>query len=306
MPSWTVDTFLAAMKRKANLPPNANAKFTDTQILAMAYEALIKQLDPMLAGLHEAYDTTSIDTAISVGEGAYLLPERAVSGTIHQVVLFYNGKPVCELPRLMPENLWPFEGQTGTPQAFALDGDVLRLVPTPSVQGQTFRVLYRRRPAQLVLTAACALVTTVNPTTLVTTGGSWSASQVVDVARAKPPLTLTVQSKTATYAAGTFTFGSGLLGKVSVGDYVCLEDTTCIVPLPERFYMLFLDVATAQLSSEWGNTADAERFMIAAEEYVSTLRTAQANRVKHQPQLAIGGGSVLQGAFGFGTRRFIG
>lgn len=295
------------MKRKVNLPTTTNAKFSDTEILAMAYEALISQIDPILDNLHEAYDAVTLDTSITVGDGTYLLPERAVSGTLDQVVLFNNSKPVLELTRIPPTELWRYEGVTGTPQAFAIEGNNIRLVPTPSVSGQTFRVLYRRRPASFVLTTACALVSAVGATTLTTTGGSWSASQVVDVVRTKTPLGLSVQSKTATYAAGTFTFAAGLLADVSVGDYVCLEDSTCVIPLPERFYMLFLDVASAQLAEEWGYGDVAERLMTKADAYVLSLKTAQANRVKNQPMLAVGGNaSSLQGAFGFNSRRFIG
>ena len=80
MAVWTVDQLLADMKRKANLPPGTNTKFSDTQILRIAYEALIAQVDPILVTLHEEYDIVREDITITANDGTYALPERAVSG----------------------------------------------------------------------------------------------------------------------------------------------------------------------------------------------------------------------------------
>jgi hypothetical protein len=303
--AWTTDQLLADMKRKANLPAGSNVKFTDAQILRIAFEVLLSQVDPTLLLLHEEYDTVREDFAITSNDGTYRLPERCISGTVRQVLLVQSDGRPYPLARIGPSDAWQYEGTGVTasqPAGYVLEGDVVRLLPVPSSSGLTLRFVYRRRPASFVLTTACALVGTVGATTLVTTGGTWSASQSVDVVRARPPLGVLVQGATATYLAGTFTFDAGVLDDVQVGDYVCAADTTCVVPLPERFYVLLLDLATAQLCQEWGNVEDADRLRATVDAYVDTLKLAQSNRASAQPQLAVGTSTLRGGRFGFGGR----
>jgi len=298
---WTADELLADMKRKSNLPTGTNAKFSDPQMLKIAYEVLLSRVDPILTNLREEYGIMREDFAVTSADGTYKLPERAVSGTIRQVlVVMPNGRPY-PIERLAEANAWQYEGTGVTasePSFFALEDDTLRLLPVPSTSGLTLRIAYRRRPSVLVKVNTCAIVTVVGATTLTTTGGTWAASQVVDVVRAKPPFGIPVQAATATQAAGVFTFAAGLLGKVSVGDYVCLQDTTCVVPVPERFNVLLTHLASAELLEEWGDGDGAATIRDAVDEYVSGLVAAQSNRVEASPQLVIQGGSSLRGAFG--------
>lgn len=303
----TVDALLAAMKRKSNLPLGTSAKFSDTQILAIAYEVLIKQVDPILLTLQEEYGVVREEFAITALDGTYRLPERCISGTITQaLILDTNGDPF-PLTRIGPSESWRYEGpsaRAATPGAFTLEGDTIRLLPVPTASGLTLRLRYRLRPSALVLTTACGLVTSVVGQVVNATGGTFGASPTVDVVRAKPPSGLLVQQQATTYLAGAFTFGAGVdLTGITAGDYVCAYDTTCIVPLPERFIMLFVDLATAQLQEEWGKRDDAATTRAGVDTYLTRLQTAQSNRVGAQPTLVIQRGGALRGGFGF-RRRF--
>lgn len=307
--AWTVDELVAAMKRKTNLPPNANAKFDDPALRTIAYEALITRVDPVLTNLREEYGVAREDFAITAGLATYVLPRRAVSGTIRQVLYVSATGESVPLERISEAESWRYEGSTataGVPAGYTIEDATIRLLPTPSDASYSLRIKYRRRPASLVAVAACALVTGGNgTTTLVTTGGSWSASQDVDVVRARPPFgTLLVQTPT-NFAGGTFTFAGGVLpGKgIVAGDYVCQPDTTCVVPVPERFHTLLLDYASAQLSAEWGDTAYATTLWAATDAYVARLELAQSNRAEAQPQIVFQRDGALRGGFGFGRGR---
>lgn len=303
MATWTVDDLIADMKRKCNLPAGSNTKLNDTQIARIAFEVVIKEVDPILLTLQEEYDVVREDFTITSGDGTYRLPERCISGTLVQaLIVSADGRPQ-PLTRVGGSDAWQFEGTGSTsalPGCYVLEGDLVRLLPTPSVSGLTLRLRYRRRPSSFVLTTACGVVSVVGGTTLTAPGGTFGASPTVDVVRAKPPVGVLVQSAATTYLANVFTFGAGVLtdAGVSVGDYVCAYDTTCVVPVPERFYMLLSDLAGAQLASEWGYADRAVELREQADAYVTRLKTSQSNRVAAQPLLAIQRGGVLRGAFG--------
>lgn len=305
--SWTADQLLADVKRKANLPPGTNAKLSDAQMLRIADEVILTQVDPALTTLQEEYDVTSVDIALAPNIGTYALPGRAVSGTIVQVLMLDQAQRPTPLERIGGSELWRFEGPTALaqqPVAYALVGSTIRALPTPTASGYGLRVRYRRRPSDLVLTTQCARVTGMTSTTLVTTGGTWGATAFVDVVRATPPVDVLVQGVTASQAGGTFTFGAGVLDNagVAIGDYVCVAGTSCVVPLPERFSRLAVGLVAAQVLDEWGATDDATSIRATISTYVDTLLTAQSNRAAAQPLMSINGGDGLLGGM-FGWRR---
>jgi hypothetical protein len=302
--AWIVDQLLADVKRKANLPPGANAKLTDVELLRIADEAILTQLDPILLTLQEEYDVTREDFTIAAGDSTYRLPERAVSGTIVQALLVNaDGIPV-PLERIGGSETWQYEGAQRTatyPSVYAIEGNVIRLLPTPSVSGLSLRVRYRRRPSELVLTTACGLVSIVGATTVTAPGGAFGANVIVDIVRSKPPVGPLVQGAAATYAANVFTFGAGVLpdAGVTAGDYVCAYDTTCVVPLPERFAKLAIGIIAAAVLVEWGNVNGAAVIAEAMDAYVSRLITAQSNRAAAQPLMATQADEgLLSGFFG--------
>jgi hypothetical protein len=302
--AWTVDQLLADVKRKANLPPGPNAKLSDVEMLRIADEVILTQLDPILLTLQEEYDVAREDFTVTPGDSTYRLPERAVSGTIIQALLVNaNGEPQ-PLERIGGSEAWRFEGATRTatyPSVYAIEGNTLRLLPTPSVTGLSLRLRYRRRPAELVLTTTCGLVSIVGATTVTAPGGSFGVAPIVDIVRSKPPVGPIVQGAAATYAANVFTFGAGVLtdAGVSVGDYVCAYDTTCIVPLPERFSKLAIGLVAAAVLVEWGDLTGAAAIEAAMETYVTRLTTAQSNRAAAQPLSATQAGEgLLSGFFG--------
>jgi hypothetical protein len=310
--AWTVDELLAAMKRKSNLPTGTNAKFTDTEILSMAHSVLITQVDPILTNLREEYGVTREDFALTAGDGTVVLPERAISGTIRQVLLVRPDGTSYPLERVAEADTWQFErpGQSGlTPVAYALEDDVLRLLPAPADATYSVRIKYRRRPSRFVLSATCHQLTFLPVGLVVTTSGPATTSGDKDLVRARPPFGVPVQGVNATAAGSgtvTFTFDAAAtagLADARVGDWICVKDTTCVLPVPERFQELLLDLATAELLLEWGDRASAQDIRETVSTYVDSLAAAQSNRAEAQPQIVFQGASALRGGFGRGWYR---
>jgi hypothetical protein len=310
--AWTTDELLAAIKRKANLPTGTSAKFSDANLFDFAYQAMIVRVDPILTNLREEYGVARVEVPVTPSVATYVLPERAISGTIRQVLCVPPGGTPYPLPRIAEADAWKYENASGAslPSGFAIEDDTIRLLPTPTTAGVTLRVSYRRRPSRLVPVSACATVTGWNAGTLVVsaTGGTWApgpASNIIDVVRARPPFGVLAESISTAYAAGTFQgpFVAPFFDRIAVGDYVCLEGTTCVVPVPERYQTLLLDYATADTLAAWGDREGASILLDSADQYVAALNAAQSNRVETSPQIVIQRGSALRGAFGFGSRR---
>jgi hypothetical protein len=310
--AWTTDDLLAAIKRKANLPSGANAKFSDANLLDFAYQAMIVRVDPILTNLREEYGVARVDLPVTPSVATYVLPERAVSGTIRQVLCVPPGGTPYPLPRIAEAEAWKYEYAAGAslPSGFAIEDDTIRLLPTPTTAGVTLRVSYRRRPSRLVLVSSCAVITSWDAGTFVVyaTGGTWApgpASNIIDVVRARPPFGVLAESISTAYSFASFqgAFGASFFDRVAVGDYVCHENTTCVVPVPERYQTLLLDYAAAEILSAWGDRDGAAIVWAAADRYVDALNAAQSNRVETSPQIVIQRANSLRGAFGFGWRR---
>ncbi len=303
----TVDQFLADVKRKANLPAGANVKFDTPTLLRIADDVILTQVDPILLTLQEEYDVTREDFALVAGDDSYLLPERAVSGTIIQALVVDPLGRATPLVRIGGSEMWQYEGSQVTasvPTVFAIEGSHVRVLPKTTGSGWSLRLRYRRRPSALVLTSACGLVSLVAGQDVTAAGGTFSATPAVDIVRARAPAAVLVQQKTTTYLANVFTFASGVdLTGVSVGDYVCAQDTTCVIPLPERFVGLALSMVAAQVAEEWGNAAIAASIRETVDGWVTRMETAQSNRASAQPLMAINGDGGLFGGFmGFRSR----
>lgn len=302
----TVDQFLADAKRKANIPAGANVKFDTTTMLRIADEVILTQVDPILLTLQEEYDVTREDFALVAGDDSYLLPERAVSGTIIQALVVDAQGRATPLVRIGGSEMWQYEGNDVTasvPSVYAIEGSHVRVLPKTTGSGWSLRLRYRRRPSELVLTTACGLVSGVVGQAVTAPGGTFAASPSVDIVRANAPSAVIVQQKTAAYLVNVFTFAASVdVTGVSVGDYVCAQDTTCVTPLPERFVGLAKWLVAAQLAQEWGSVAIAASLRETADAFVTRLETAQSNRASAQPLMAINGDGGLFGGF-MGRRR---
>lgn len=234
-------SFLAAVDRAITVP-NYQPRFSSNDLLALANEEQQSMIVPMIVALREEFFVFRDVLTINAGDYGFRIPERAIGRTLREIQYrnLAGGNLVYDLPRISIEDSYRFTnlGQ-GTPNGFMVEGDTIRLLPTPSSNGEV--VLYTlRKPSNLVLDSRTAKVTAVgtNTITLSKVPSNLTIGSKIDVTDNKPSYPLVYKDLTITNITGlviTVTGFSGTaLAEIDVDDVVSTALETSIVQLPDE------------------------------------------------------------------------
>lgn len=263
MALYDTSDFLTRVKRKAQW--TSSAKLSDTELLAIADEEIATFIAPIVRGVTDGYWIKRYSITITAGQPLYRIPTRASAGTIYDASIVDPAGNTRRLSKRSAGDLYMmrygFDASTqSTPVAYVIEGDQLRLLPTPS-SGYTLLLRYERRPSQLVATTSCQPIATVSTLSLTTTSAlsGYSATAGLDIVQARPNFDALFDDLTLTQSgSGPYTYsGSTTLTDVSVGDYICNPGTTCIVPVPDVLYHALIDRVAAEALLEAGDAAEA-------------------------------------------------
>jgi hypothetical protein len=284
--AWTTDDLVSAIKRKVQ-SPSGGFQLTDQQVLDTAWEETMKRIVPPVRAVREDYWTTTTDVSITANVNYVRVPPRASQTTFTDVWLVLADGSTKPMTRIPVERRYPFATeQTGPePTWYVLEGDKCIMAPTPTGSGMSLRFMYDRRPSRYVPVSSCALISAVGATTLTTSGGTWSANEVVDVVQADSPFDVMLQSTTCTQSAGTFTFAAGVLTNkgIAVGDYVADAGYTCVLPLADILHPALVDFTAAALMSEIGDYERSASLRDEIGSYYEALINTLAIRVSGDP-----------------------
>lgn len=289
--AWTTDMLVEAVKRKVQAP-SGGYQLTDTQILAIAFEATTKRYVPLIRGVHEDFFTTSARYAIVSGTASYRLPPRASSTTIKQVVIIDNtsgrAMPVPRQP--VSQGYRGLGRQSATPWFYVIEGAQLRLVGTPTTSSNyTLAVYYQRRPSQYVLLAQSSVVGTAStspPFIDVVGAPSWYAlGDQIDVMSPEPEADLVMQSVVVNVAPATqFNIVDGQSpAQVTAGMYVAKADTTPVILLPDAFIHSLIDATAAECERSIGAYDSAASLDAEVESTLPQLLSSISVRAESQP-----------------------
>lgn len=286
----TSDALLARIKARAQVPA-ADGRLSDAEIFAICDDVI---RDDIGLAAYEADDgrwlQTAADVTVSSGVATYRVPTRAWASGIQTVSLIDTNGNEIPLPRVdhseIPE--WTSGGIWQNPR-FALDGAVIRLLPTPTDSLYSLRVRYIRRPNTLVAVSACGLISGTSSTTLtVSNSPTLAASPTIDVIRGTHDADSLGDSIATTYSDPTITYTAGDLATSgayapAAGDYACLEGTTCVVQVPDVAVRYLTLRASAEVCDALGDeggfarcaaqAADARRQLDLAISERSRVRT---------------------------------
>lgn len=308
MPSAiTVDQFLARVKARAQVP-TTDGRLSDTEIGSFADDLIEAELG---LSVYDADDgrwaATAADVSVTAGRATYRIPSRAWAGSIDQVSLIDaqgNEIPLVYVDR-SEVALWSSASLWSDPR-YTLEGDAIRLLPTPADSAYSLRVRYIRRPSRLVTVSSAALISAVGASALTVASypAGWSSLNV-DVVRGEHHADPLEDDVTVTASAGTtLTRGSGSFATsgtlgISAGDYACEAGTTCVLPVPSvavRYlvdltaYDVCTDLADSEGAAEIARTLEMRRKRM-EEALARRSRTAPKVIARHSPLRSAGMGS---------------
>jgi len=232
-------SFLAAVDRAITVP-NYQPRFSQSDILALANEEQQSMIVPMIVALREEFFVFRETLSITAGDFGFRIPERAIGRTLREIQYRNQtgGTLVYDLPRISIEDSYRFTNLgSGTPNGFMVEGDTIRLLPTPSSDGEVVLFMLRK-PSSLVLTSRTAVVTAVgtNTITLSKVPSNLTIGSKIDITDSVPSFPLVYKDLTITNITGLVLTVSGFTGtalvNVDVNDVVSTALETSLVQIP--------------------------------------------------------------------------
>lgn len=292
------DEFVADIKRDSFLPA-VQSQWTDQRILDVAYDEVLSSLAVPLCEIDHSYYREASDITLVAGQAEYDVPRYAMLGKIHLAQLIDTNGEVGALDRIdPPEEKWFKTTTDGHPSRVRIDNNQIILDPAPSaadiVTWPTLRCFIYRRPSRLVRlttsgsnTGRCAVVSTAAAALVTYTAATptdFTSSSVHDFYDGAAPFRRVASAVAATAKALTTNqgFASATVALLSAGDYVCMRDETCVVPVPSAELLKPLrQLVIASIAATQGDKAAYTNALEQFSGKVAALFPAASNRLQN-------------------------
>lgn len=279
--------FVAAVRRQGSIP----STFASADILSIGDEEIQGRFIPLLESLRQNYFVREL-SASPDARGRVAIPARAVGAALRSVQV-YAGNGWFPLP-LRDLGETDYQAGSGLPEAYAIDGGSIILLPNGTTSA--LRIRYAARPGRMCLdtdATLCKALTAVGvpgaATTaltaaftgslascdLVSSGPAHQAKAVgVTLGGAQPNLTVT---------------NTDLQEQPIVSDYVALGDRSPFVPLPEELYAALVHAVAANILLGQAYLEEAAAQEKRAAEITDKARLYLQPRNEGNPQVVKGG-----------------
>lgn len=301
MPSWTTTELLENIRRKARVS-STDPSYTDAALLREADDAVSSVFLPAVSNLGQFHLVRTVDLTVTANQADYRIPERAAGDALVDVWLTdSDGNSGHSLPDVGLDRVHTYG--TGEPIGYAIQGQVITLVPTPTTTTGRLRVKYTTRRGKFVATSSAAQITGIDTgtktVTCSTVPSAWVNTSEYDLVQGMPGFDhLAIDqgvSAVVTGASGTLAFDNTLPTDLAVGDWVALAWETPVVQLPlEMHGVLELEVAS-KIAKAIGDYAVADHYKADVREAVAAWQNMAAPRNKLQPRKIINHHSFMRG-----------
>lgn len=244
--AYTSDDLLTRVKARAQVP-GADDRLSDSDILAIADDAIRSTVGRIVWNADDGHLVrTQALQAIAADVSDYRIPDRAMSSAVYDVLYVNAAGDEWSLPYLDSAEAWRLRNDAidvsegAGRYRYTIEGDVVRLLPTPTQAQGSLRIKYRRRASRLVTVAECAPLTAAGASTLTgTIPSAWSSPITLDVVRGGPSGDSIEDDVACTFSGSTITRSSGTWDTSGAyapgsGDYACQAGETCVLPVPEE------------------------------------------------------------------------
>lgn len=278
---YTTTDLVASIKRRAQIP-DSQVTFSDAELLEMASEELEGTLVPLVMSAREDFFTTHVDYSTSAGR-LYRVPPRAIGGVVRRVCYVDSEGDEVDLPRVSLDLL------ASAASGFVIRGNRILLVEDVPEHG-TLRVYYPLAPGRLVGTDECAFVTSIDGTSVYTTGtpASFVASRRYDLVCTQPGFERLAVDQVITFNGdGSLSFSDGVPEDLAVGDAVCLAGESPVPQLPAEWHPLLAQAVAVKVLDSIGDQAGFATAESKLKQLVSAAMSLVANRVEGNPETVV-------------------
>lgn len=276
----TTTLLLDAIKRGVTIPSN-QVRFSDSDFLKFADEETEATILPMLTSIRQEFLVKTKTTACVASTAKYKIPYRAVGRTLRDLKLARTSDTtfIKTLAYVSPEDANVYTTtMSGEPFGFTVEGDYVKLLPTPLSSDLSIIFYYLLKPSYLVATTSAGLITAVDTVTgivtISTAVSAFTTGATMDLVDGKSGcgvlaediVNTNVSSTAVTFAAANLPTG------LAVGDYVTLSNQTPVVQLPDELHQSLVQAVICRILEALG---DAEMYAIAQGKLEKKLEAAQ-------------------------------
>lgn len=281
--AFATDLLLDQIKMKATLP---DGRYTDAEILSIAYDVLLSQMVPLILSLKEEYYVRSQSQNITSTISNYAIPYRAYGLALREVKKIVNNQ-VIDLDRIDPTAI--ATTQSGNPTSFYLEGQDVVLYPTPSTTQDTLKLSYFVTPSKPVTLTEAAAITAIDTVTGIVTAtppATYTTSVLYDlVSKQNGHKSLVIDLTASAVSATTITFAAAdLPSALAVGDYVCLAQQAPYLQMPDSGFGLMVQMVANELLEDLGDTTALQIGQGKAEQLKAAFVSSLSARVIGAPK----------------------
>jgi hypothetical protein len=296
---FTTAGLIAGARRRSSLPSSQNL-FLDPDFIALINDHMISIVIPLIKSVNEEYFVVNYDTPLIAGQSEYVIPTRALGGSLRDIAIVDASGRELELPRIAPESI----KYSGNFQNFGAYGIYLRgekIVFYPALTnypaGCQLRFKYERRPNDLCLTSQAGKIISLNPgakqITLASIPSGWGTSTTLDIIQPTPQFQSIQDDAVITNINGTTITLSAWPTGIAVCQWCAESLTTPIAQLPYEAHKLLQQLGAIGLLEAACDTqgkTNAENTLKAMVEKFMLIITP---RVEGSPQKVVNKNSIM-------------
>lgn len=294
--------FVTSVKRRCNVP-TSQVTFQAPDFYALGDEETRSKLLPLIKSQMQRYYITNFDQPVVANQTSYPMPYRAVAMSLEDVMIVSSTDPDTRvgLEMLNPEDL--YAGISGNGRSlikksgFYIDGNNVILYPKPSQSLDILRMPYLMRPSQLVDPTVCGLITGISGSAIsvAVVPSNITTLTTVDFVKANPGFECTAIDQTiSSIVSTTINMVVAPPSTLSIGDYVCQSNQSCVVQVPLDLQPLLFQYVVVRILSAQGDQTNLK----SAEGELEKLETAAgkllAPRVSGKPRRVVNARSIAR------------
>lgn len=309
MSGTTSDTFVAKVLRRC-FWPTTNAPLSSADILAIADEEIAGDFRQLTAMLQGNWYLTEQDYAITAEQMLYRLPSR-MFGPVVDVVLVNSAGDEISLTTINVRDVGHYSSSGRGPFSHVLQGDFVRLFPTPSSTQDTLRIKHYRKPNDLVLSASALQITAVTLASDQLTFGSdpdtlFDTTDEVDViSDGNSHSLLTYENAISAFPGGNVATLTADLSasQIAVGDWMAPTGQTPILPIPDELVTALVKRTASECLRAAGERDAAMQEEESADAAWTDAEALLRDRSEAEPKTIITRNSALRSRMSFGVVR---
>jgi hypothetical protein len=278
----TTSRFLDLVKLKGAIP---TGRFTDEEILEVAYDSLLVEIQPLLISLREEYYVTFSTSNTVANRASYPINSLALGLVLRELKYTIDGT-IYDLQRIDPITV--NDANTGRPSNFWLQGDDIVLYPKPDAVGVLTQWFHRRinKPVPIDATAQITQINTTTGVVTATSPTSWTTADTFDfISKANGNKILGANAVASAITTSDLTFNvADLPTDLSVGDYIALNGETPFIQVPDDVIPLVQHCVVRDLLESMGDAAGMQAAMVKIDRIQSGLGRIMADRIIGAPE----------------------